>query len=155
MCRGISIFLILDPKHRLCVHVRTASPSTQNQYFEQKYQKYHFFQLKIFNFKAQKIYLCILHGQEVHVHQCTRKSVICIECWVVDTKFRFTHIYRMDCPIIIIWVSPLLFLGASGVIFKFYSGIFHENSLSKQNSPRWDAAFCGVTSWAIRFAYVP
>ena len=26
---------------------------------------------------------------------------------------------------------------------------------SKQNSPRWDAAFCGVTSGAILFAYVP
>ena len=25
---------------------------------------------------------------------------------------------------------------------------FDENSLSKQNSPRWDAAFCGVTYWA-------
>ena len=28
-------------------------------------------------------------------------------------------------------------------------------SQSKQNSPRWDAAFCGVTSGAILFAYVP
>ena len=26
--------------------------------------------------------------------------------------------------------------------------------LSKQNSPRWDAAYCGVTSGAILFAYV-
>ena len=25
---------------------------------------------------------------------------------------------------------------------------------SKQNSPKWDAAFCGVTSGAILFAYV-
>ena len=25
----------------------------------------------------------------------------------------------------------------------------------KQNSPRWDAAFCGVTYGAILFAYVP
>ena len=26
--------------------------------------------------------------------------------------------------------------------------------LSKQNSPRWDAAFCGVTSGAMLFVYV-
>ena len=32
---------------------------------------------------------------------------------------------------------------------------FDENKLSKQNSPRWDAAFCGVTSGAILFAFVP
>ena len=32
---------------------------------------------------------------------------------------------------------------------------FDEIPLSKQNSPRWDAAFCGVTSGAILFAYVP
>ena len=31
---------------------------------------------------------------------------------------------------------------------------FDEIPLSKQNSPRWDAAFCGVTSGAILFAYV-
>ena len=37
----------------------------------------------------------------------------------------------MDFPIIIIRVSPLSFLGASGVMFEFYS-IFDENSLSKQ-----------------------
>ena len=38
--------------------------------------------------------------------------------------------------------------------FEFYS-FFDEIPLSKQNSPRWDAAFCGVTSGAILFAYVP
>ena len=32
---------------------------------------------------------------------------------------------------------------------------FDENSLSKQNNPRWDVAFCVVTSGAILFAYVP
>ena len=32
-----------------------------------------------------------------------------------------THICRMDFPIIIIRVSPLSVLGASGVILKFYS----------------------------------
>ena len=57
-------------------------------------------------------------------------------------------------PVIINSVSPLSFLGVLGVIFVFYL-IFDEISLCKQNSPRWDAAFCGVTSGAILFAYVP
>ena len=67
----------------------------------------------------------------------------------------FEWVWRMDSPIIINWVSPLSFLGVLGVIFKFYS-IFRWN-FSKQTeySPRWDAAFCGVTSGAILFAYVP
>ena len=45
-------------------------------------------------------------------------------------------------------------LGASRVILIFIS-FFDEVPISKQNSPRWDAAFCGVTSGAILFAYVP
>ena len=40
------------------------------------------------------------------------------------------------------------------MIFSFFIQFFEKNSLSKQNSPRWDAAFCGVTSGAILFAYV-
>ena len=39
--------------------------------------------------------------------------------------------------------------------FDFFISFFDEISLSKQNSPRWDAAFCGVTSGAVLFAYVP
>ena len=34
-------------------------------------------------------------------------------------------------------------------------GTPHSAASHKQNSPRWDAAFCGVTSGAILFAYVP
>ena len=60
----------------------------------------------------------------------------------------------MDSLIIIIWASLLSFLGAAGVIFNFYL-TFDEIPVSKQNSPRWDAAFCGITSGAILFAYVP
>ena len=30
--------------------------------------------------------------------------------------------------------------------FLFHSFFFDENLLSKQNSPRWDAVYCGVTS---------
>ena len=54
----------------------------------------------------------------------------------------------MDFPIIIIWVSPLSFLGASGVILKFYS-FFQLNSSKQTVYPRWDTTFCGVTSGAI------
>ena len=39
--------------------------------------------------------------------------------------------------------------------FYFSFSFFNEISLCKQNSPRWDAAFCGVTSGAILFAYFP
>ena len=60
----------------------------------------------------------------------------------------------MDSPIPIIWAISLRVLGAPGAILIFYN-IFDENFLSKQNSPRWDAAFCGVTSGAMLFAYVP
>ena len=50
----------------------------------------------------------------------------------------------MGFPIVINWVSPLSFLGASGVFFFFFNFIqfFDEISVCKQNSPRWDAAFC-------------
>ena len=53
-------------------------------------------------------------------------------------------------------------LGESTFVFRGFrcdftclSFYFDEISLSKQNSPRWDASFCGVTSGAILFAYVP
>ena len=62
----------------------------------------------------------------------------------------------MDSPIIINWVSSLSLLGVLGLFFiLFFSQFFDDNYLSKQNSPRWDAAFCGVTSGAILFANVP
>ena len=40
---------------------------------------------------------------------------------------------------------------------SIFRGVRYDeiSSLRKQNSPRWDAAFCGVTSGAILFAYVP
>ena len=37
--------------------------------------------------------------------------------------------------------------------FTFYF-IIDEIRVNKQNSPRWDAAFCYATSGAILFAYV-
>ena len=44
--------------------------------------------------------------------------------------------------------------GASGAFFTFISFV-DEIHVSKQNSPRWDTAFFGVTSGALLFAYVP
>ena len=51
-------------------------------------------------------------------------------------------------------------LGESTFIFRgvrsnlsFFS-FFDEIQESKQKGPRWDAAFCGVTSGAILFAFV-
>ena len=60
----------------------------------------------------------------------------------------------MDSPIAIIWVSPLSLSGESGVDLK-KNQFFDENSLSKQNSPRWDAKFCGVTSGPIIVCICP
>ena len=52
---------------------------------------------------------------------------------------RLVHGYHLD--------GSTFILGASCVIL--FISIFDEITLSKQNSPRWDAAFCGVTSGAI------
>ena len=57
------------------------------------------------------------------------------------TNGRF-HRYHLD--------EPNFILGKSRVI-----SLFDENHVSKQNSPRWDAAFCGVTYEAILVEYVP
>ena len=60
----------------------------------------------------------------------------------------------MDFAVLIIWTSPHSFLGALEVIFHVQFHFFDENHICKQNSSRWDAAFCGVPSGAILFAYV-
>ena len=61
--RGITIFLIFDPKHRLWVLVRTTSPRrfltySHNQCFEQTYLEYHFFTIKFSIFTAKKSLFC-------------------------------------------------------------------------------------------------
>ena len=52
----------------------------------------------------------------------------------------------MDFPIIIIWMSPLSFLGALGVIFSFL--FFDENQVSKQKAsdgtPHFAASHLGL-----------
>ena len=59
----------------------------------------------------------------------------------------FSHHYQLG--------ESTLILGVCRVIFIFFISFFNEISLCKQNSPIWDAAFCGVTSRAILFANVP
>ena len=38
-------------------------------------------------------------------------------------------------------------------LFRIFTPFFYEIPLSKQNCPRWDATFCGITSGATLFAY--
>ena len=37
----------------------------------------------------------------------------------------------------------------------FFISFFDEISMCKQDSPRWDAAICGVASGAMQVAHVP
>ena len=57
-----------------------------------------------------------------------------------------SHPYHLDD-------SSFICRGIGNEFFIFIS-FFDENHVSKQNSLRWDAGFCGVTSGAILFAYV-
>ena len=59
----------------------------------------------------------------------------------------FSHYYHLG-------ESTFIFRGVRSDFLNFIQ-FFDENFPSKQNSPRWDAAFCGVTSGAMLFAYVP
>ena len=54
---------------------------------------------------------------------------------------RHSHPYNLD--------ESIFILGA--LVFSFFIAVFDEIHVSKQNSPRWDAAICGVTSGAILF----
>ena len=76
--------------------------------------------------------------------------------WFLTYNIQKQKITLMDFPIIIIWASPLSLLGVLQVNFNFYLFFFfYQIPLCQQNSPRWDATFCGFTSGAILFAYVP
>ena len=59
----------------------------------------------------------------------------------------------MDFPILTIWISILSFEGHKEH-FDIFVSLIYENHLSKNNSPRWDATFCGFTSLAILFVYM-
>ena len=47
------------------------------------------------------------------------------------------------------WDESIFILRGTRSIFFIFISFFDEIHVSKQNSPRWDAAFCGVTSGAI------
>ena len=59
---------------------------------------------------------------------------------------RFSHHYQGESTFILRGVTV-------GVMFIFLISFFDEISLCKQNRTKWDAAFCGVTSGAMLFAY--
>ena len=58
----------------------------------------------------------------------------------------FSHHYQLD-------ESTFIVRGVRSD-FLFFISFFDEISLCKQNRSRWDAAFCGVPSGAMLFAYV-
>ena len=70
--RGIPIFLIFAPKHRLCVLIRTASPTIYVLGKNKKNIK--IFLLKIFSFYNFKN-PCILHGR-VFVMREVRQAIV-------------------------------------------------------------------------------
>ena len=59
----------------------------------------------------------------------------------------FSHPDQLD--------ESIFILGVLGVYYSFLFHFFDEIPVRKQNSPRYDAAFCGVTSGAILFANAP
>ena len=66
---------------------------------------------------------------------------------------RSTHLWRIDSPILIIWMSLLSFWGASGVVFHLFNFLM-KFVKANRIATDWDATFCGVASRAILFAYV-
>ena len=67
-----------------------------------------------------------------------------------------TQISQVDFSIIInLDESTLIFRGIRGDFSNFLISFFDGIHVNKQNSPRWDAAFCGVISGAILCLYVP
>ena len=48
----------------------------------------------------------------------------------------------------------LVILPDAGAISTSAEFLYNDFHLSKQNSPRWDATFCGILSGAILFALV-
>ena len=77
------------------------------------------------------------------------KEVTVILCFINPYLTNgFFHHYQLD-------ESTFIFRGVRSDFYFFLSDFCDEISLGKQNSPRWDAAFCGITSAAMPFAYVP
>ena len=57
-----------------------------------------------------------------------------------------SHPYHLD--------DSIFSFRGNRISFFIFVSCFDENHVSKQNSPRWEAEFCDVTSWAILFAFV-
>ena len=75
---------------------------------------------------------------------------------------RHQSTFSLCLPIFDEWIFTALSIGSTFIcrgvrsdFFLIFISFFYEIPLSKQNSPRWDAAFCGGTSGAMLFAYVP
>ena len=92
-----------------------------------------------------------LPSGSVYTHDCRVRGLIstCSPCSPVEPYLTngFSHHYDLG-------ESTFNFRGVRND-FYFLSDFFYEISLCKQNSPRWDAVFCGVTSGAMLFAYAP
>ena len=71
ICRGIPIFLIFAPKHRLWVLDEAVLTCTHNLCFEQKKKNTKIFLIKLFFSSQFKKNLCILH-REIFVMQHNR-----------------------------------------------------------------------------------
>ena len=48
------------------------------------------------------------------------ESMLSYNTCIYDIYGILTHMWRMNFPIVIIWMSPLSFIVASAVIFHFY-----------------------------------
>ena len=95
--------------------------------------------------KTVAIMFFIIMGKiTVQKLRCCKYSCAFINTYLMNG---FSHHYHLG-------ESTFIFRGVRSD-FYFFISFFEEISLCKQNSPRWDAAFCDVTSGAMMFVYVP
>ena len=85
----------------------------------------HFFTIYFPGFVCFVLYLAKISGERLQDHwssgQLDESTFILGASGVKHGRCTLTQISRVDFPILINWMSPLSFLGASGVIFSFYS----------------------------------
>ena len=82
--------------------------------------------------------------KDTYMKMCRAES----EPYEVRVGLILSYLLRMDFPILIIWMTPLLFLGASGVIFHF---LFHfsikfmqANIITPDGTPHFVASHLGI-----------
>ena len=82
----------------------------------------------------------------VYIIYSPHSQVCCTFLFNLYVTNGLAHYYRLDESTFILrgYRNDLSFIP-----------FFNEIPLSKQNRPRSDAAFCGITSGALVFAYVP